>query len=108
MSGRPTITNVANEAQVKTQGDIDRRRERRAVDDLRSVMSTPFGRRFVWRQLEVLDRISMHSSGAWTSFNEGERNVALKLKSDVVQHAPQAFLLMQEEHLKELEGDSQE
>ncbi len=53
--------------------------------DVRAIMATPAGRRFVWRYMSQLFVSSAHNSGSWTYFNEGERNVALKINADIVE-----------------------
>jgi hypothetical protein len=74
---------------------------RQRVEDLKSVMSLPHGRRFVWSILETtgLFRTSFTGNAA-TYFNEGMRNVGLKVVGDLSEHCPELYLLMQQEQLK--------
>ncbi len=100
MSDPRIIRNAADPAQVKAAGDRVQAEEDRQANDLRTVLNTIEGRRFIWRLFAPLDRLSFHSSGSVTAFQEGERNHALKLKAEVVATAPKAYLLMIEEHSK--------
>ena len=57
------------------------------IADLRSVMSNPQGRRFVWRLLEATGVYrSSYTGNADTYFREGARNVGLTLIRDVHEH----------------------
>lgn len=76
------------------------REARDAIDELLWLMSDPRGRRFMWRQLSDLGvyRLSyVQGDFATTAFNEGQRNVGLKLLSQVMQHCPARFTEMQKE-----------
>lgn len=53
MSGnRVLVRNAADPNQVRAAETRDEFNRRQEVDDMRAVMSTPVGRRFVWRFLE--------------------------------------------------------
>lgn len=69
-------------------------------EDLRTVMASPQGRRFIWR---LIDRAGMWRS-SWTErregtdFREGERNTALRLWADLQRACPESLLRMQKEN----------
>ena|ERR1044071_2893288 len=72
------------------------------VLDLQWVMSDQRGRRHVWRQLELAGvyRLSHTGEPHGTSFNEGQRNVGLRLLAEVSTHCPDEYMLMLKEHQK--------
>lgn len=86
--------NLADEKQVKDLGQKAKFRRENELADVAHVLSSPQGRRFIWRYLALCDRISADNSGSWTYFNEGERNVAIKIKTEVIEAAPDMFIKM--------------
>jgi len=81
--------------------------ERRNIEDLGFVMSTPEGRRFLNRILVDcgIFRIS-YAGGARnedTFFNEGMRNVGLKIFKEIDSHFPKEWLMMRQEAMNEEE-----
>lgn len=70
--------------------------DRTFVEDLRWVMSSPRGRRFVWWLLSLagVRRLSFNNSGSVTAFNEGQRNVGLAVEGQVVEHCHGSYLTM--------------
>ena len=69
------------------------------IEDLRWVMSDKRGRRVVWRLLEIAGIYRLSYTGDdRTAFNEGQRNVGLKLLAEVNQHCPAEYMEMLKEH----------
>lgn len=78
----------------------NRRRREEETNDLRAVLSSASGRRFVWRLLERggVFRSSFNAeSDSYTAFNEGRRNLGLLVLNDILEADPDAFTLMQRE-----------
>lgn len=76
------------------------RREREA--DLRGVMSTPAGRRFVWRLIDADAGVLRHSHAGEalaTAFNEGRRALGISLLQEVQKVTPADYVRMVGEHL---------
>jgi hypothetical protein len=73
-----------------------------ALADLRSVMDTPAGRRFMWGLLGEcgLYRASFNNSGSITAFNEGQRDIGLRLVARITQDCPAQYLTMQGEAIE--------
>lgn len=73
-----------------------------AADDLAFVMSDPRGRRFMWRLLGAtgMYAASFNHSGSITAFNEGQRNIGLKLVADITGTIPEQYLVMQGEAIE--------
>ncbi|BCS54773.1 hypothetical protein [Geobacter sp. SVR] len=78
-------------------------RREQQIDDMKAVMSTPEGRRFIWRQLGeagVFRPSFVAGSPDTTSFNEGSRNCGLLLLAEIMSEAPENFLIMQKEAIE--------
>ena len=74
------------------------------INDVRHVLSSVQGRRFVWRILDMAGVYrSSFTGNSTTFFNEGARNIGLRVLSDVMDAKPEAFLLMQQEDKKRKE-----
>jgi hypothetical protein len=78
--------------QEEAEAKFNRERKLR-ISDLRKILSTPEGRRFVWNELSrtkvFAPSFSLNSSQ--TSYNEGERSVGIALLADVMEAKPEAF-----------------
>lgn len=89
-------------ATTKAEGarvsEIDRLQAEQATNDLRAVMGTPEGRRFMWGLLGEtgLYRSSYHPS-ALIHFNEGQRSIGLSLLGRITADCPELYLTMQGE-----------
>lgn len=69
------------------------------TDDLKWLMSDKRGRRVMWRLLETTGVYrSSFTGNSETFFREGQRNVGLRLLSDIHEHCPDAFVVMLKEH----------
>ncbi|MEX9744528.1 MULTISPECIES: hypothetical protein [Providencia] len=74
-------------------------RKEREDDDLKQVMSTEYGRRFVWKILSAsgVFHSSFSSDPYSTYFKEGARNRGLELFNSVLSVCPDLYLVMAEE-----------
>jgi len=102
-----------DEEAQKKQAEIQKLEEQkklRAINDLRQILKTPEGRRFVWLQLERAGvfRASFTLNTAQTNFNEGARSVGLFLLADLMEAAPQVFYQMQRESASEAKSKQKE
>lgn len=69
------------------KAEASRQARLQEVNDLRTVMSTRAGRRFIWRLLETTGVYrSSYTGNADTYFREGARNVGLVLIRDIHEH----------------------
>lgn len=93
---------ATTKAQADRANEIDRIAQEQADNDLRAVMATASGRRFVWGLLAEcgLYRLSYHPS-ALIHFNEGQRSIGLSLLGRVTGVCPDEYLLMQGEAIEE-------
>lgn len=76
--------------------------DRTLTEDLRWLMSSPRGRRFMWWLLSQtgLYRPSFNNSGSVTAFNEGQRNVGLAVLGHVTDRCHDRYLEMLTEQQK--------
>lgn len=86
----------------KRKAEAGKRKERREdeLNDLRAVLVSPEGRRFVWRLLErggVFRSSFCAESDSCTAFNEGRRNLGLSVLNDVLEADSGSFRMMQDE-----------
>jgi hypothetical protein len=81
---------------VEKQRRADANAEAQRKSDLRAVLATDAGRRYVWYLLGQtgLYRTSFATHSNQMSFNEGQRNVGLKLQAEVIEVDPSAYLKM--------------
>jgi len=79
-----------------------KRNRQEELNDVRALMDTPAGRRFVWRLLERCGVYQTSFTGnSATFFKEGERNIGLWLLADIHEVALDEFMAM----LKEAKRD---
>lgn len=92
---------LGDEAQAKTSRKREKLRNEQDREDVRVVMSTPGGRRFLARLLERsgINRSSF-TGNANTYFNEGQRNLGLFLQAELVDTSPDLYLTMLSESMK--------
>jgi len=68
------------------------------LNDIKSVMETPAGRRFIWR---VMDRAGVFrgcfTGNSTTFYNEGRRDMGLFVLNDVLETCPKLFSQAQDE-----------
>lgn len=98
-------TTYTEEARQQQARDIRKAREyseNLGVDDLKWFLSDKRGRRFMWRLLSETGLFRPSYTGnSETFFREGERNVGLKLLNQILEHCPDKFGMMQQEHTDE-------
>lgn len=99
---RALVGNAADPEQVKEAEQKEKRGRDLELDDMATILSMPQGRRFIWRYLEACGvfRTSFTGDNA-TFYNEGQRNVGLRLLADVNEAAPESYALMLQESRRE-------
>jgi hypothetical protein len=85
---------------------VEAERERlktRQQNDLRKILNTPEGRRFIWQELSDagIFRGSFSANASQTAFAEGQRDRGLSLLNRVNEADRNAFARMQQEFLSE-------
>jgi hypothetical protein len=71
----------------------ERQANEREQNDLRWVMSTKQGRRFIWRRLSRAGvyQLSFNSDSAVMAFNEGTRKAGLELLDELMEACPDRY-----------------
>lgn len=97
----PFVKNAANPEQVKEAARLDKYKDKQKIEDARSVMSTPNGRRFVMSVMHYsgVNRLSF-TGNSETYFNEGARNIGLWIQSMLQTEMPDLYLQMIKENIK--------
>lgn len=102
-------SHLSNAEAQKRLKMLERRAKERAVDDLHAVMSTPIGRRFIWRilvQSGVWDASFNGGSEHVTSYREGRRSVGLALMAKAQEECPSEYVHMVSEQLASTREDT--
>jgi hypothetical protein len=92
---KPLVKNAADANQVENAKQKERSRREQELNDVRWVLSDRRGRRWFWAKLNECGVFKTSFDGSSrTYFNEGERNVGLKLLADVNDADPKAYVTM--------------
>ena len=87
-----------NASDPKQIADVEGKAKRKSSQedsDLLAVMSAPEGRRLLWRYLEITGIYKLSYTGnSETFFNEGQRNIGLKLLAEIQRVAPAEYMEM--------------
>lgn len=87
-----------SEAKTERQLEAEKRKRDREQSDLKKILATPEGRRFVWGLLEQAGVFrSSFTGNSQTFFLEGRRDLGLQLLAKVFAAKPEAFAQMQRE-----------
>ena len=96
---RVYVKNLADKEQVKSAERKEKDRRRQEVEDLKEILSTKSGRRFIWRLLEhckVFESI-WHPS-ALIHYNAGKQDVGHFIMAEIISADTSAFQKMMEEN----------
>ena len=91
--------NVADVRSIDSAGKKQKEVERQQIDDLRKILDSDHGRRFLWRLL-VHCRInaSVFEPNSKIAYNSGMQDVGHFVLGEIVKARPEAYLLMMQEH----------
>ena len=99
---------LSNPESQKKLRKIERQRQRQWDEDLKAVMGSDVGRRFVWRllfdELGVMDAVETNVALELAA-HEGKRNAGVRLTNEVRRVSPAEFVHMQREQLQAQEAD---
>ena len=88
----------SDERHVEIAAKFQQRKRDVELADIRAILSVPAGRRFFWKWLSESGVFRSSFTGNNTTFfNEGKREIGLKLLADMNSSMPEAFVLMQKE-----------
>lgn len=96
------VQNAADQNQVREANLKVKYGREKELEDIKYILASPQGRRFVWRYLEITGLFKTSFTGSSeTFFLEGGRNIGLKILADVNEADPEGYLKM----LKESKGE---
>lgn len=96
-----------NKEQLKKLKLKARRKEVQEQNDLRGILATPSGRRFIWKHLSECGTFHTSFTGEQTNlthFKLGQQNIGFYLLSQIHQADPDAYSLM----CREAEGEKRD
>lgn len=106
---KPYVKNAADQEQVKSAARKSRWAREDDVNDVRELLKTPQGRRFMWRYLGFCKVFETSFTGnSQTFFNEGQRNVGLTMLNDINDADPEALILMMRDERSKLALEGEE
>ena len=95
-----------------TPEDKAKRKRERELNDLRSILATPEGRRFIWRVLSEArifnDGYTHGDAGYGTTYNCGRRSVGVWALAEMMEAKPSAFMQIQNEVASEAKNEELE
>lgn len=95
------VKNAADPEQIEEASLKIRHNRKLELDDIRRVLESDYGRRFVWRYLGICRVFeSSWSPSAAIHFYEGQRDIGLKLIADITESNDEALILMMRESKK--------
>lgn len=90
--------NIGDPAQVQERSKKAKTARDIELDDLRAILATKSGRRFIWRLLAASELFGVSEvMNASIYALEGKRKLGKLLFLDVMEAAPEAYLLMMKE-----------
>lgn len=97
-----TLLDASHEGKVKKREQKAKMAYEQLVEDWRSIMKTPEGRRAIWWLLGEHGVMAggFNSDVNRMVFDAGQRNQGLKLMAFLVEHMADLFALMQSEDLR--------
>jgi hypothetical protein len=99
---QPLVQNVASRKQVESAKDKERRQGMRASNDLRAILATVEGRRFMWRLLGRCKTFSsIYEASARIHYNAGQQDIGHNLLIEIDEADPEAFFKMRNEAQQE-------
>jgi len=99
----PDYEHFANEKTAAKRKKQIKILEQQDAEDIRTVLSTAAGRRFIWRILDQSKMLApdMFTGNSTTFHNLGKRDLGLWLYNEIMGADPKGFLAMMENQLKE-------
>lgn len=97
---QPLVRNAASKKQVDLAGGRERSLRERELNEMRVILASPEGRRFLWRLMgrcRVFNSIYEQSSRIY--FNSGQQDIGFYLLAEIDQADPEMFLKMRHENL---------
>jgi len=99
---QPLVKNAASEKQVKEAAGKENRLRERELNEMRVILSTKEGRRFLWRLMGKCKTFnSIYESSAKIHYNSGQQDIGHYLLAEIDQADPEMFFKMRNENLNQ-------
>lgn len=110
MTERPLVHNASDATQVKKAKKAERFNRRQDIADIRSLMKTDFGRRFVWRLLKRCGAFETvyNSDPILMGHNSGEQDIGHFILGELQEASPAALVEMMQRDIRESERENEE
>lgn len=103
MKDKALVKNAADPEQVKEAADKEKFKREHEIDDVRYILASQQGRRFIWKYLDFCGVFRTSFTGnSETFFKEGIRNVGLKILADLNEADPMAYVKILDENKGDL------
>lgn len=108
--GKALVRNASDPQQVKNAGRDEKELRRRERNDIEFLLSSPQGRRFLWKLLSEcgIYELSYVTDSDMTAFNEGRRCVGNNILADILDVDPDGFTTLIKENREVEDLDEEE
>lgn len=99
----PLVSNASSPKQVERAQSKQKDQARQQMDDIRTLLETAEGRRFLWRLLghcRVFE--SVFEPNSRMAYNSGMQDVGHFVLGEIMKARPEAYILMMQEHQEEV------
>ncbi len=101
-SGRANVGNTADPEQVKKATKKEKREHEEAIQDIKRLLATDFGKRFIWRYLEKCNVFyTLQGPVPNIHYEEGYRQVGLDMMNEIIEVDPGTLILMMSDAMKD-------
>jgi hypothetical protein len=92
------MTNAADPATVKKREKTEKFLRDQEIADVKFLLSTQQGRRYIWKHMSNAGIYNTSFTGnSTTFFNEGKRDIGLKMLAEVMEASPESYVQMMKE-----------
>jgi len=99
------VYDAGDEWQIKKKKTKAHIHKEQNKEDLKEILSSAGGRRFLWKLLEECGVYKISFTGDnYTIFNEGKRQIGLRLIEDIFDASPNAYTEMRSEAIQRKEA----
>ena len=101
---------MIEQRKIETPEERDNRKKERELNDIRVIISTPEGRRFLWKIISEAGvfRTSFSLDENQMAYQEGRRSIGLNILYDLLDASPSTYMQMQNEYASEMKREENE
>jgi len=100
----PVVKNAIDEGQIKNARIKEKLGRETELNDLKFILNTDQGKRFIWRYLGICGVYTSSFTGnSETFFKEGKRVIGTTLLKEVIEADPDSYLKMIKQNNGEIE-----